>query len=232
LVCLGEFRLSVEGLAVDWGKLRPRARSLLMRLGMEHGRAVHRERLVDDLWPDASLAAGIRRLQVAASSVRQCLVAAGLPEDSIRREADTYALNLPDCVDQLGDFERLIRQAARDEAAGRTRVALRCRLEALDLYTGDLLPEVGPAEWVVAERERLRVGAARVGAEGARLAYELVDFDTALRAAQRSLQLDPFHDPSWALVAELHQRLGDHSAAEMTRREHARVIADLISPRL
>ena len=228
LACLGEFRLSVGGVAVDWRSLRPRARSLLMRLGMEHGRAVHRERLVDDLWPDATLAAGIRSLQVAASSVRQCLVAGGLPEDSVRREADTYALHLRGCVDQLRDFERLVRQAARDDASGRMREALLCRLEALDLYAGDLLPEVGPAEWVVAERERVRVGAARVGAEAARVAYELTDFDAALGAAQRSLQLDPYHDPSWSLLAGLHERLGDHSAAEMTRREHARVCADLI----
>jgi ATP/maltotriose-dependent transcriptional regulator MalT len=232
LTCLGEFRLTVGGEAVDWRQLRPRARSLLMRLGMEQGRAVHRERLVDDLWPDATLAAGIRSLQVAASSVRQCLVAAGLPDDSVRREADTYALHLPGCVDQLGNFERLIRQAAREDASGRMREALRCRLDALDLYAGDLLPEVGPAEWVVAERERLRVGVARIGAEAARLANQLNDLDTALRAVQRSLQLDPFHDPSWALLAELHERLGDHSAAEMTRREHARVIADLIGQRL
>ena len=232
LTCLGEFRLSVAGVPVDWRALRPRARSLLMRLAMEHGRAVHRERLVDDLWPGATLSAGIRSLQVAASSVRQCLVAAGLSEDSIRREASAYALHLADCTDQLGDFERLVRQAAREDGSGRMRQALRCRLDALDLYAGDLLPEVGPAEWVVAERERLRVGAALVGAEAARLAYSLADFDTALRAAQRSLQLDPFHDPSWALLAELHEQLGDHSAAEMTRREHARVVADLIAPGL
>ena len=232
LHCLGEFELSVAGVPVDWRSMRPRARSLLMRLGMEHGRAVHRERLVDDLWPDATLAAGIRSLQVAASSVRQCLVAAGLPDGAVRREADAYALHLPGCLDQLRDFEGLVRQAARDDASGRPREALRCRLDALDLYAGDLLPEVGPAEWVVAERERLRVGAARVGAEAARLAYELGEFDAALGAAQRSLQLDPFHDPSWALLAELHERLGDHSAAEMTRREYARVCADLIGPRL
>ena len=229
LTCLGAFRLTVGGRPVDWTTLRPRSRALLMRLAMEHGRMVHRERLVDDLWPDATLAAGIRSLQVAASSVRQCLAAAGLPEDAVRREADAYALRLPGCVDQLRDFERLSRQATRDEATGRMREALRFRLDALDLYAGDLLPEVGPAEWVVAERERLRTAAARVGAEAARLAYELAEFAAAIDAAQRSLALDPFHDPSWSLLAEVHERLGDHSAAAVTRREHARVTAELIA---
>ena len=71
--------------------------------------------------------------------------------------------------------------------------------------------------------------AARVGAEAARLAYELAEFASAIDAAQRSLALDPFHDPSWALLAEVHERLGDHSAAAVTRREHARVTADLIA---
>ena len=229
LTCLGAFRLTVGGRPVDWTTLRPRSRALLMRLAMEHGRMVHRERLVDDLWPDATLAAGIRSLQVAASSVRQCLAAAGLPEDAVRREADAYALRLPGCMDQLRDFERLSRQATRDEARGRMREALRFRLDALDLYAGDLLPEVGPAEWVVAERERLRTAAARVGAEAARLAYELAEFAAAIDAAQRSLALDPFHDPSWSLLAEVHERLGDHSAAAVTRREHARVTAELIA---
>ncbi len=214
---------------MDWTTLRPRARALLMRLAMDHGRLVHRERLVDDLWPDATLAAGIRSLQVAASSVRQCLAAAGLSEDVVRREADAYGLRLPGCVDQLRDFERLTRQAARDESTGRVREALRFRLDALDLYVGDLLPEVGPAEWVVAERERLRTAAARVGAEAARLAYELEEFASARDAARRSLDLDPFHDPSWTLLAEVHERLGDHTAAAVTRREHARITADLIS---
>jgi two-component SAPR family response regulator len=229
LSCLGAFRLTVGGRPVDWTTLRPRARALLMRLAMDHGRLVHRERLVDDLWPDATLAAGIRSLQVAASSVRQCLAAAGLSEDVVRREADAYALRLPGCVDQLRDFERLTRQAARDESTGRVREALRFRLDALDLYVGDLLPEVGPAEWVVAERERLRTAAARVGAEAARLAYELEEFASARDAARRSLDLDPFHDPSWTLLAEVHERLGDHTAAAVTRREHARITADLIS---
>ena len=109
------------------------------------------------------------------------------------------------------------------------REALRFRLDALDLYAGDLLPEVGPAEWVVAERDRLRTAAARVGAEAARLAYELGGVRGRPDAARRSLELDPFHDPSWTLLAEVHERLGDHSAAAVTRREHARVTADLIS---
>ena len=121
---------------------------------------------------------------------------------------------------------------SRPAAAGWTdrRPALAARLAALQLYTGDLLPEVGPAEWVVEERDRLRALAARVGADAAQLALELNELSTGLRAAQRSVELDPYHDISWRLLATLHERLGDRSAAAVTRREHARLCADLGVP--
>ena len=48
-----------------------------------------------------------------------------------------------------------------------------------------------------------------------------------IRAARRSIELDPYHDSSWALLVELTQRSGDHSAAAIARRDHARVRADL-----
>ncbi len=230
LRCLGAFALTVGERAVTWHELRPRARAVLMMLAMHHGREVHRERLVDALWPDASLASGIRSLQVAVSSVRQILAAAGLPEDCLRRQGDAYALRLGCAGDDLRDFERLAQLGDRLVATDQPRAALDARLAALDLYTGDLLPEVGPAEWVVEERDRLRALAARVGADAAQLGLELDDLVAGRRAAQRSVELDPYHDIAWRILATLHERLGDRSAAAVTRREHARLCADLGLP--
>lgn len=227
LQCLGSFALTVAGRAASWDELRPRARWVLMILALHHGRDVHRETLVDALWPDATLTGGVRSLQVAVSSVRQCLAAAGLPESSLRRHGDAYALDLAATGDDLRDFDRLVRQGTRLAGAGHTAAALEARLAALDLYSGDLLPEVGPAEWVVEERDRLRAVAARVGAEAAQLALELGDLSAGRQAAQRSVELDPYHDIAWRMLATSHERLGDRSAAAVTRREHARLCADL-----
>jgi DNA-binding SARP family transcriptional activator len=227
LVCLGRFDVLIDGVSAPWRALRPRARSLLMLLALRHGRGVHREELIADLWPDASLASGLRSLQVAVSSVRQCLEGAGLGGNGVQRHGDAYALSLPEAVIDVAEFERLVREAARAETGGRRRVALDDRLAALDLYGGDLIPETGPAEWVLPERDRLRSAAARAGAEAARLALELAEWSIGTRAARRSLELDPYHDESWALLAELLERAGDLTAAAVTRRDHERICAAL-----
>lgn len=227
LSCLGRFDLSVDGRAVPWRGLRPRARSLLMVLALQQGRARHRETLIADLWPDATLVSGLRSLQVAVSSLRQCLASAGLAEDCVRRQGDAYALCLPNAWIELERFAQLVREAARADAAGDPRLALLHATSALDLYAGDLLPETGPAEWVVPERERLRAVAAATGAEAARVALVLGELPIGIRAARRSLELDPYHDQSWQLLAELCDRQGDHTAAAVARRDHERVCAAL-----
>ena len=102
LRCLGGFSLAVAGAELPWRELRPRVRALLMLLAMNHGRQLHREQLVDALWPDSTLASGIRSLQVAVSSIRQCLGAAGVTEDALRRHGDAYALQLPGVIGPVG----------------------------------------------------------------------------------------------------------------------------------
>ena len=227
LGCFGRFDLTVDGGAVPWRRLRPRAQALLMLLALHQGRGVHREIMIADLWPDAALMSGLRSLQVAISTIRGCLMSAGLSGDCVSREGDSYALRLPEAHVELDEFERLIRRAAASGAEGRLAQALEYRLAALDLYAGDLLPEMGPAEWVAPERDRLRMLAAQNGAEAAELALRLRDLPAGVRAARRSLELDPYHDRSWRLLAELLERAGDHTAALVTRRDHERVCATL-----
>ena len=81
--------------------------------------------------------------------------------------------------------------------------------------------------WVVEERTRLRLLAAEVGSEAARDALAADDLRTALEAARRSVVLDPYHDSSWELIVGICERIGDHSAAAVARREQARVWVDL-----
>jgi DNA-binding SARP family transcriptional activator len=219
LRCLGGFELEIDGKPVDWPPLRPRARALLLLLAIHHGRDVHRERLIDTLWPDAPTGAGTHRLHVTASSVRQCFAALGLGDRAVERQGDAYRLALPLVWFDLVEFDKRLQRAHRT-------ASLSDWSSVLDLYVGELLPEVGPAEWVLPERERLRLAAADAAVQVASLARDA----EALRAAHRAVELDPLRDSSWSLLAGLQHDQGDPTAAAATRREHAKVCAELEAP--
>lgn len=227
--CLGGFAVEVGGAPADLPGLRPRARALLQLLAIYAGRDLHRERLIDALWPDAPPTAGPHRLQVATSNIRQCLAAAGLGDQTVRRHADAYRLELPGAWFDLAEFEHRSQCGQRAVADGDPGSAVEHWSAALELYTGELLPEVGPAEWVLAERERLRIAAteAALGIAGLTRASSPAE---AVRAAQRAVELDPLRDTSWLLLAELQDSAGDPTAAAATRREHDRIYAELVSP--
>ena len=53
--CFGGFGIDVDGMAVELGQLRPRARALLRLLALSPDRDVHREHLIDALWPGVDL---------------------------------------------------------------------------------------------------------------------------------------------------------------------------------
>jgi DNA-binding SARP family transcriptional activator len=204
---------------------------LLRLLALSPDRDVHREHLVDALWPGVDLTIGTRRLQVAVSSVRQVLELAGLPgSEVLARRGDAYRLALPPAgtIDVL-EFERGLREAAQAAFHGDTAASMAARQAALTLYRGDVLPEDGPAEYVVADRERLRLAAAAAAAALAQDSRTLGHPRQALAAARLSVQLDRFSDLGWELLVELHQQAGDNSAAERARQEHAQAQAELES---
>uniref|UniRef100_UPI003B3A46B2 AfsR/SARP family transcriptional regulator n=1 Tax=Nakamurella sp. TaxID=1869182 RepID=UPI003B3A46B2 len=212
----------------DLGALRPRARALLRLLALSPNRDVHREQLVDALWPGVDLAVGTRRLQVAVSSVRQVLEQAGLPGMAVlARRGDAYRLALP--AGSTVDVEAFERGLADADAAVRRAdpSAVELRAAALARYRGDLLPEDGPAEYVVGERDRLRVLAAAAAATLAQEYRALGQLRPALAAARQSVQVDRYQDLAWQLLAELHRDAGDDSAAARARREHAAAQAEL-----
>ncbi len=227
--CFGGFELEVDGLPVDLAPLRPRARALLRLLALTPDRDVHREYLVDSLWPGVDLTIGTRRLQVAVSSVRQLLEHVGLPgPEVLARQGDAYRLALPagSTID-VRTFELGLRDAAGSAARGDTVGSVAARQAALALYAGDVLPEDGPADYVVADRERLRLAAAAAAAALAQDSRTLGNPRQALAAARLSVQLDRYQDLAWELLVELHESSGDSSAAALARREHAIVQAEL-----
>src|SRR3954454_16828944 len=139
--------------ADDWR--RRHAAALVKRLALAPGRTLHREQVMDALWPDVDLETAAPRLHKAAHYARRVLGDAG----AVVLAGDTVSL-FPD-ADVVVDTEAFERRAERALAAvdggdpgdgsGATAAAA-----AADLWTGDLLPADPYEVWLEAPRDRLR----------------------------------------------------------------------------
>ncbi|GIJ26807.1 hypothetical protein Vqi01_19690 [Micromonospora qiuiae] len=227
--CFGGFQICLHGEPLNWAPLRPRARALARMLAMRAA-PVHRDRLLDALWPDTDPATATRTLHVALSSLRRFLdtqLPLGDRETLLHRDGDAYLLALPpDAWCDVSEFRRAVARAARRGPADpRTLDDLRAAVAA---YAGELLPEDGPAEWVVAERETLRRQAAEAAARLAEAALRGGDgTEPAVAMAARCVEIDPCHDAGWRTLIAAHDRAGNAAAAAHARRRYADVLVSL-----
>ena len=228
--CFGGFDIRVEGAAPSLSGVRPRARALLRLLSLYAGQPVHREVLVDAMWPQLDIDAGTHNLHVCISGLRTTLepgVARGASR-LILRDGDRYLLALPPgSTADLRSFDARLATAERSRASGAADDAIADLEEALRLYVGEVLPEDGPTDWVVPHRDHYQVRAAEGAALLGRLHLDKGRPETAARALRRSIDIDPCRDASWRLLVAAHEAAGDLAAAEEARRSYADVLTTL-----
>ena len=124
-------------------------------------------------------------------------------------------------------FEALLASAAASQAAGDDDAAGDGLRTALERYRGDLLPEDGPAEWLVEARDRARIAAVSAARSLAVLRLRAGDHAGAVQACLRGVAIDRYDDALWRLLVEAHERAGDRSAAHRARRGYEQMLADL-----
>jgi DNA-binding SARP family transcriptional activator len=225
----GEFHLEVAGRTLDWHAVRPRAACALRLLAARPPHPVHREVLLA-LWPGLSPEHATHSLQVAVSSLRS-LLAPDAPRGSFRmiqRTGQAYALVLPpgSSADVL-DLDSALREAERARRDGRPQDEAEALDRAIAAYGGELLPEDGPAEWVVADRERWRLRAAAACTRLTELRLAAGDLQGTIDAARRGVGIDPFSDGMWRALIAASARTGDAAAAARARRDYAEVLSEL-----
>src|SRR6476619_6625608 len=138
ITLLGGFEVSVAGTPVPAAHWRRRhAAALVKILALVPGRRLHREQLIDILWPELTVDEAAPRLHKAAHYARRAL---GQP-DSVVLAGEMVAL-WPDADVQvdvaLFQAQAETALAARDAAAGGS---------AADRDRGDLLPEDPYESW-------------------------------------------------------------------------------------
>ena len=197
---MGPFRVEVDGRAVpEDGWPRRDAASLVKVLALARERRLHREQVMDALWPDLAVAEAGPRLHKAAHFARRAL---GRPDAVVLRD-ETVALfpRAPVTVD-LDDFERAGAQALRDGSVAAAAAVL-------DRYPADPLPAEVYTEWAHEPRERLLA-----------LRYRLLG---CARRWRQMTEVDPLDEqPHVELMREM-ARAGDRTGAlaEFDRLERA-----------
>jgi DNA-binding SARP family transcriptional activator len=213
--CFGGLRVEAAGFPIDLTELRPRTRQLLRVLLLHAPQPVHREVLMEALWPHLSAERAASSLHVALSSLRHAIEPAGGPV--VVREGDAYALALDGVDVDLVRFRDAVARAGteRDRSAACTA--------GLDVYGGDVFPEEGPAEWVVDARDHLREQAAALAET---LAGELLatDPDAAAATCERGLEWTPHRDELWRLLVLAHRRAGNPAAASRAAKRYDDVL--------
>jgi DNA-binding SARP family transcriptional activator len=149
----------------------------------------------------------------------------------LTRTGDTYALVLPagSSIDVV-DFDTALAEADRARGSGRAAVEAAALERAVFLYRGELLPEEGAAEWVLRERDRLRLRAAAACARLAELRLQGGEPAEAAAVARRGIEIDPYADGSWTVLIRASERSGNSAAAARARREYAALLDELGIP--
>ncbi len=199
---LGGFAVWRDGVEVDpnaWG--REKALHLFQFLVTVRGRYRHKEQIIDRLWPELDLETGDRDFKVALNAVNKALEPERPPRAEtrfVRRRGLAYALEPKETWVDADAFEALVAAGnqALDDAS-----AVRFYWGAVELYTGDYLPERCYEDWSSAERERLQVLALGTMATLADRLVEVSPLESQ-RLTQRILAVDP----AWEQACRIQMR--------------------------
>jgi DNA-binding SARP family transcriptional activator len=229
--CFGSFILCVDGRPIDLGAARPKSRSLLRWLAVAGGSPIHRETIIAALWPDDDQPTATRKLHVTVTSLRRLLdgVESQRTRPLVLREGQSYRLDMAaDVRVDVVEFARLLSEAETAHGRGEFDSTMEALEAALDQYTGDLLPEEGPAEWVIEARERLRIQA---GDAAGRLAELLNDTHASMprviTCCERGLRIDRYADGLWKRLIASHESSGDLARAARLRSQYSEMLAEL-----
>ncbi len=191
------------GLLTDFRHPRQQVLALLAYLLLHRSQPIPRARLAFLLWPDVSETDALTNLRRALHALKRALPTPPDPlRDYVQADRQFVAWNLDsDYWLDVQEFETLLTHG--------TPPALE---QAVTLYTGNLLEEFYD-DWVLSERERLRVR--YIDALNRLIAHQRAQrqFTQAIATARQLLAHDPLHEKSHQQLMALLYLTGDLSSA-------------------
>jgi DNA-binding SARP family transcriptional activator/DNA-binding CsgD family transcriptional regulator len=206
---LGSFRVSRgEHTLLDERCRQRRAASLVKLLALAPGHRLHREQVLDVLWPELDPQAAANNLNYTVHTARKLLGGterADLP--FLRREGEYLALGPTEHVQvDVVAFEAAVKEARRTGAVAAYE-------RALGLYAGELLPADRYEEWVTERRESLQTWHLALLRELARLRAEAGEHPGAIETLERLLAVEPVDEAGHVGLMRQYALVGERSRA-------------------
>ena len=208
LQLLGGFVVSVGDAAIPEAQWKSRrARSLVKLLALAPGHRLHRDQVIDSLWPEFGPFRGRQQF----------------PPDALRRAQDTRigrgiilsaGRGLSEPVRcEMGKICWWMSSCLRPRLPGPKARIRRLTRMPLALYTGDLLPEDLYEEWTIQRREALRQVCLNLLLDLARLHEARQDYPAAIETLLRLLAMDKSHEEAHAGLMRLYALSGQRQQA-------------------
>jgi DNA-binding SARP family transcriptional activator len=203
---LGRFRVAVGAHDVPddaWRRRKPAA--LVKLLALAPGHRLHREQVMDRLWPELDPSAAAANLRKALYHARHAFEG---EEGALLIGSHGGLLCLPSerlwvDVDAFFAAVALARRTADPEAYA----------QAIELYGDGLLPEDRYEEWAVGRREELHGEFLAILEELAAMLEARGDLDGAARTVRRLVAAEPLREDGHAWLMRLHALAGRRGEA-------------------
>ena len=168
-----------------------KAKAILKLLALQPSRSIHREQLLDRLWPNLDPSAAANNLRQNIHHLRRTLSPSGIGAPVILNEMVSLAAGI------WIDADAFRRQAGAAQASDDPTLYE----ETLALYRGDVLPEDLYEEWTEPAREELRNLRLRLLLQLSHRYESRGRVDEALRAAEQAWEIDPLaEEPHYRLI--------------------------------
>lgn len=212
---LGGFQVIVAGQPIPASAWRrKRAAAVVKRLALAPAHRLHRDEIVESLWPELEPEAAANNLRVALHHARQILAAAGDGAGSwLRRDGETMLLGSPDAVVvDIDHFEMAVRHAWQSSDPAPTHAAL-------DLYRGDLLPDDRYDDWIEGRRTALRTSFLALWRRLAHLHAQRGELGEAIAALQQAVAAEPLDEDAHVALIRLFAQAGEphHAVTQYDR---------------
>lgn len=232
IVLLGQFRLTMGNLPLSRWK-SSKALMILKYLAANRRKGfVHREVLIEMLWPDEDPGKTGSRFNMAMSALRKTLEPDLSPKALsryIERKKDRYRLFCDTrIIVDTEQFSKMLMLAEKEKVSPLEKLS--GYLEAHSIYQGAFLEEDPYEDWCVPKREKFAADYLKLLKALVKIYESKEDLAKAILYAGKIVELDPFDERMIKRLMNFHARSGNRFQIKKTYHHHEKNSQEMDCP--